>query len=28
VVNAVQFLFKFKRARDQNSKNFSGEVLS
>ena len=28
VVNAVQFLFKFKQARDQNSKNLSPEVLS
>ena len=28
VVNAAQFLVKFKQARDQNSKNFSGEVMS
>ena len=28
VVNAAQFLVKFKQARDQNSKNLSSEVLS
>ena len=28
VVNAVQFLFKFKQARDQNPKSLSSEVLS
>ena len=28
VVNAVQFLFKFKQARDQSPKNLSPEVLS
>jgi hypothetical protein len=28
VVNAVQFLFKFKQARDQIHKNLSSEVLS
>ena len=28
VVNAVQFLFKFKQARDQNLKSLSSEVLS
>ena len=28
VVNAVQFLFKFKQAREQNPKSLSSEVLS